>query len=250
MKKQPFFLLLLLAPLCLAAQTQQPTQTTQSAAHAPQKFSRWSLDILAGPAFPVGQYGSMESGIPGGGPVHTGGSLEISGTLHLDHSFGIVLLAGGQLNKGNGIPYIEPYTPTVKTYNSKYWRIARFMTGAEYALPLNKKQGLSLLARLLGGIQKTKPADYNFYFPNSDNRLSYPSVNLPASFTYQIDAGLKWQARSRIALMAYAGYNGSRTSRDFTYILESFAPPSQTVTRKGTFPTGSLLFRAGIEIGL
>ena len=121
---------------------------------------------------------------------------------------------------------------------------------SEYTFALNKKRGLSLLARVLGGAQKTKPADYNLYIGPNDERISYPYVHLPWSFSYQLDAGLKWQQKGRIALIAYAGYNGSQPSKDLTYAKVSYQQPYTLYTVRAKFPTGSLLFRAGIEIGL
>lgn len=147
----PAFLILVTA-LCGAARAQSQVQEHKehkehTQAQQPQTarqprlpFQRWSIDVLAGPAFPVGAYGSLDHQNPGGGPIHAGGLAELSGTYHLNGSFGIVLLTGGQLNKGNGIPYIQPLsvplTDPISTflpptaYGSQHWMIARMMTGA------------------------------------------------------------------------------------------------------------------------
>lgn len=261
--------MLILLAACTFAATAQKTRKSGPTPNAPEvhggphpldKFYHWSLDFLAGPAFPVGGYAGLDKGVPGGGPVHPGGVAELSGTCHLSRSFGIVLLAGGQLNKGNGIPYAQPPKPLppgtlpgaeiVTLYNGQYWAIARFMTGGEYTLPLTPKNGLNLLLRVLGGAQTTKPADYNYYFPDNGGRISYHYVSLPWSFSYQIDAGLKWQYRRRMALIAYAGYNGSQPSRSFTYLVSGSSTIYSYYSIQAKIPTSSLLFRAGIDIGL
>ncbi len=228
--------------------------------HAQEKLSRWSVDILAGGASPVGAFGSLNHQQPSGGPIHTGGLAELSGTYHLNRSFGIVLLAGGQVNKGNGIIYTEPPQPlppgtlpgdeqVQAAHGSQHWKIARFLTGGAYSLPLNKKNSLDLLVRVLAGVQKTKPATYNQYFDNDENYIAAPYIHLPWSFSYQVDAGLKWQQKGRIALITYVGYNGSEPSKDLTYL--NFSNQTYNYYKvKAKFPTGSLLFRAGMEIRL
>lgn len=243
-----------------AQQSAKPLQA-HKAAQTAKPPGHWSLDILAGPAFPVGAFGSLEHQYPSGGTIHAGGLAEVSGTYHLNRSFGIVLLASGQINKGNGINYVQPPKPLspgilpgdeqVETVDgSQHWKIARFMTGGQYSLPLNRKKEIDLLFRLLGGVQKAEPATYNQYFDNNEENFSYPRVNLPWSFSYQFDAGLKWQQTRRIALIAYAGYNGSESSRELTYLKVSDQGVWTYYPVKAKIPTGSLLFRAGIEIGL
>ena len=270
MKKRPFLLFLLVLSLlvtsCIVVQAQKRTATpetreTSNTLHPPKTFTRWSVDLLAGPAFPVGKYANMEHGVPGGGPVHMGGAAELSGTYHLNRSFGVVLLAGGQLNKGNGIPYTQPMHPLPPgtlpgayflgpPSNGEYWAIARFMAGGEYTIPIHRKRGLSLLIRALAGTQTTKPADYNYYFPDNGGRISYHYIGLPWSFSYQADAGFKWQPLGRVALMAYAGYNGAQPSKSFTYLVGDLTTVYSYYTIHAKIPTGSLLFRAGIDIGL
>ena len=259
MKKHLFPLLILSITGCIRLQAQTAASPQQT-----HPFHRWSIDALAGPAFPVGKYGDLDHQDPGGGPVHTGVVAELSGAYHFNRSVAIVLLANGQQNNGNGITYIQPPTaaPPVflfdpiligqmpLTFRRQHWMIARFMTGAEWTLPLNKQKSLDLLLRLLGGAQKTKPADYIRVIGPDDDRLSYPYVHLPWSFSYQIDAGLKWQLKGRVALIAYAGYNGSQPSKDLTYALLIPQQPYTLYNVHTKISTGSLLARAGIEIEL
>src|ERR1700748_520896 len=101
MKKHSLLLFFLTATLYGAAQTHKP---------APPAFHRWSLDLLAGPAFPVGQFTNLPSKAPSAGPIHAGGIAELSATYHLNRTWGLTLLTAGQLNKGNGI--LWPGEPT------------------------------------------------------------------------------------------------------------------------------------------
>jgi hypothetical protein len=260
MRKSLFFFLLTRTIFgCGAIRAQETTKAPQDQSTKP--FSRWSVDALAGAAIPVGAFGSLDHQYPSGGPIQTGGLAEVSGTYHLNRSFGVVLLAGGQINKGNGINYVQPPAPLppgalpgdalIPIFDgSRDWMIARFLTGGVYTLPLNRKNSLDLLVRVLGGVQKTKPADYSQNFDQNENRGSWPYISLPPSFSYQADAGLKWQQQDRIALIAYAGYSGSESSRELTYLKVSDQGVWTYYPVKAKIPTGSLLFRAGIEIGL
>lgn len=247
MRKHALMLLFLAATLYGATQTPSPT---------PTKSAHWSVDFLMGPAFPVGEFANQPYPNLGGGPVRTGGLAELSGTWHFNHSFGITLLTNGQLHQGNGVP-IPPSSSDlrsqqVQTYTDDRWKIARLMTGGVYTIPVNSRRGMDVLIRALGGIQKTKTADYNFDTGDGPRAISYPGVSLPLTFSYQFDAGFHWRLCRRLGFIAYVGYNGCRPTKKVQYavIYGGINGDTEVLKRTFTVPTNSILLRAGIDWSL
>ncbi len=217
---------------------------------AQEKPPRWSIGLAAGPAYPTGKFADLHNGVSTSGSVHPGGSAEISGSYQVCPSFSATLVVSGQINRGDGIPYNDPPSgsPVISdTYNDHYWRMARVQAGGVYTLPLSKDRRFALLVRVLGGIQKTKTADYSFagYLPSSGlTKFTYHGLSLPWTFTYEADAGLKWQLKRRIALVGYAGYNGCRPGKGLVYSIDR---AGDTYTLRATFPTGTVQGRIGIQ---
>jgi hypothetical protein len=252
--KKPVSLFILVIAFCSAARAQK-----QAAGSTHPPIPRWSFELTAGPAIPIGQYAGYSEQNRNLAPVKTGGLLELSGTYHVNRSFGIILLANGQLNRVKDRPsdvhtttqYIGPYVPT--PYEDR-WKIARLMAGGVCTLPLNKSRHFNLLARVLVGVQKTKTAGFTEgYVGDVNGYTPYNGSTLPLTFTYQGDIGFKWKPGGRLALIAYAGYNGSRPDYTVTYQEQnqttgySIPGPSLIALRhKTTLPTASLLFRSGI----
>ena len=233
------------------------TLGSAACAQVRQSKPRWSIDLLAGPAFHVGKYAGGDQPDGDNGAIKAGGLLELSGTYHINHRLGIVLLADGQINKIKNQIYFGVLTtsggvePSPSPYND-HWKIARLLTGGVYTLPLNKNKKLDLLVRALGGIQKTKTGGYEdmavagFYSP-------FASQTLPWAFAYEGDLGLKWHSHGSLSLIAYGGYNGSIS---FAHLKQPPYPTAlttsgyTTVVYKASFPTGSLLFRSGVSLDL
>lgn len=239
MKKHLLLLLFLTATLSTLAQT--PTT---------RKYSRWTFSLLGGPAFPVGGYYGMNKLYPHAGPVHTGGVAEFSADYWVNRYLAVTLLAGGQLNSGKGFPYAMSevnelvYHPNVQngpTYSGGSWKIGRLMPGVTLAYPVNKKQNLDVLIRLLGGVQWTRSANY----------YSVSGVDLPRAFCGQTDAGIRWRRGKHLALIAYAGYVGSSVKHDMVYYIGEGVMYSDITVSKSSahFSTSSFLLRTGIQYG-
>jgi hypothetical protein len=236
---------------------------TLSAMHANAQDTspRWSIGLTAGPAFPIGGF-HKTSAIDGESiTAHPGASTEINGSYRFCRSLSVTLVVNGQENKGTGIPY--SYDPSGATQASgsvkgNDWKIARILAGAEYTLPLAKKTGPQLLFRLIGGVQKTASPAYKMseavlFTPEGPYTcatctsgfplLAYPGLNFAWSFSYEADAGLKWKFRSRFAAIGYAGYEGSKPSKDLVLM--------NTINlQKSAFPTGTISLRAGVSYDL
>ena len=272
MKKYLPAFLILTAALCGVAQARAQTQkraqmqapTSAQAQHPTRTHRpRWSFDILTGLALPVGQFANMEQHNPVSGHVQSGSNIELGSTYHLSHRWGITILAGSQYNGSDratkAIPLTGPTTPDpalAALYAGHHWKMTRLLAGGVYTLPLNKKETLALLGRALAGIQKTETGNYSYLFPPSPDGITEffyrPGQHLPWTFSYQADAGFQWKPYRRWALLVYSGYNGCQPSYnlDVGKLLAPSAAGGNSDVRKLYFPTGSLLFRAGIEIGL
>jgi hypothetical protein len=230
-------------------------------ANAQDTSPRWSIGLTAGPAFPVGSF-HKTSAIDGETiTAHPGGSAEINGSYRFCRYLSATLVVNGQENNGAGIPY--SYDPSGATQASgpakgNDWKIARILAGAEYTLPLAKRKGPQLLFRLLGGVQKTASPAYKMseavlFTPEGPYTcanctsgfppLTYPGLNFAWSFSYEADAGLKWKFRSRFAAIGYAGYQGSKPSKELILM--------NTINlQKSAFSTGTISLRAGVSYDL
>ena len=271
MKKRIFPLLILATALCGAAraQAQQPIKAQEppraQAPESTQPLQRWSLDFLAGPAYPVGQFARTERQNPQSGSVHTGSILELSGTYHLNRHWGIALLGGSQRHNSDvdevAIPMSGPASPGpeyLALIAPQHWRMTRVLAGGAYTIPLNRKQNLALLARALAGIQQTKTSEYTYVmnYPGFGTSTSSLGVTLPWAFSYQADAGFQWRLYRWLSFLVYGGYNGCRPSynqhfADEGILINGIAiPTANGATIKFHFPTGSFLLRGGVQVSL
>jgi hypothetical protein len=230
-------------------------------ANAQETFPRWSIGLTAGPAFPIGGF-HKTTAIDGESiTANPGGSAEINGSYRFCRSLSATFVVNGQQNKGTGIPYsYDPSNTSQASGSAKGndWKIARILAGAEYTLPLAKRTGPQLLLRLLGGVQKTASPAYKMpeavlFTPEGPYTcanctsgfppLTYPGLDFAWSFSYEADAGLKWKFRSRFAAIGYAGYQGSKPSKELILM--------NTINlQKSAFSTGTLSLRAGVSYDL
>ena len=263
------YLLPLFTLLTLSAMRSSAQNGSSQAPTAQASPPRWSLGLAAGPAFPVGSF-HRSMGSDGGSIVaQNGGSAELSASYRFWRSFSATLVVEGQKNRGNnGIPYyyFPPGTSRAEgSMQGDSWKMARILTGAVYTLPLIKKTGPAFIFRLLGGIQKTASPDYKdpieylgttlsltCYNCGIASTVTYPGISFPWSFAYEADAGLQWRFHSRFSAIGYAGYNGSKPSKDLLYIgsYDQSTNSYTTYTRKYTTSTGTISLRAGVAYDL
>lgn len=244
------------------------TTTFSITAHAQQELPktepRWSFDILAGRAIPVGQFANTERQNPVSGAVHTGSILEFTGTYHLNRHWGITLLGGSQRHNSDidraVLPFGGPADPSAQwlaQFDPQHWKMTRLLAGGNYTLPLNRKQSLAVLARALAGIQQTKTSEYSYVLDYSGFTTSstFPGRTLPWTFSYQADAGFQWRLYRWLAFLVYGGYTGSRPSYNQHFEDDGISingipiPNANGATTKLRYPTGSFLLRTGVELG-
>jgi hypothetical protein len=231
--------------------------------------ARWSLDLAAGPASPIGSFHSIASMTSNSGYARTGYGAQLSGSYRIYHRLGVTLAAGYQQNPtATTLRYYDEANPLnvpPSTISHKHWTMTRILAGPSWSLPLAPKKGLSLRIQALAGALKTKIPDLTMYTPGLPNALVkgswyYQSYGpLPWCFAYQADAGLQWRVNRRLALTLDAGYDGSElqatynTTENYTSLppipgIHTF--PNQSVRMSSTVATGTLYTRLGIGIAL
>ena len=187
--------------------------------------------------------------------------MELAAEYRLCPHFGAILAFSGQFNPGNGAPSTlsSEYIADGQGYHPhlhRDWKLGRIQAGGVYTLPLTKRSGPALMIRALAGIQRTRIPDDSFIEPGSTQQVDVPGSAMPWAFSYEGDAGIKWNFPGRVALVAYAGYNGSRPAEKETGPLNygpniPFGSQGEVYhPQKISVPTGSLLFRAGIDYKL
>jgi len=229
-------------------------------AQTQQNPSRWAIGVTAGPAFPVGTLAGYHSPIQSSGGVSIGESAELSCEYWISRSFSVAMAFSGQLDHGAGIPrYLrmeqEDQSTKSNTGLKSDWQMARVLSGGMYTIPLSKRQGPALFVRLLAGIGKTRTPDYSFFSDNPGMPVSItePGASLPWTFSYEPDAGIKWDLSRRCTFVTYAGYSGSRPSKEVANVITSCPfggctgphPPSSE-----SFMTGTIFLRAGLGFWL
>lgn len=254
---------------CLKIPATAQTATAPRSDHpATTTFSRWSLSLETGPAFPVGAFHSIAQISPMAGYARTGYGAELSGNYRICHALGITLAAGFQQNPTattllySEFPGAQGQGPSSVT--RQHWSIVRLLAGPSYSIPLLPKKGLSLRFRALAGALKTKIPDVTISTPGPPNSLTTGSTDYFAygslhwAFAYQADVALQWNFTRRLALTLDAGYAGSKQEENYTS-AEYFSelPPYVGVTTTSyqpgrmtsTVATGALYTRLGIGIG-
>lgn len=254
MKKYLLPLSILFAALHLCAQTPIP-------ASKPRQLSRWSFGLTAGPAIPVGVFAGIHNEEATHKTVSIGTTAEIYGAFRIWHFLSAVLAVNGQVNHGDGIPGGLSDWPIYKIgeYHqgalANDWQIVRVLTGGIFSLPLTKHHGLTLQLRALAGTQKTRTPAFAYVDPRIlvaqgySNVLRASAQTLASAFSYQLDAGIKWNFKRKWALLAYTGYNGCEPGK-YPIITPGGPPGPQKIYEKVKLPTGMIAILAGVEFNL
>ena len=244
MKKRLYYPLAILIVLHTAANA----QTT------PEKPSRWSLSLSAGPSFPTGKFASKDLLSDESGDARIGAGAELALTYWLNPCIGLMFAAAGQENPiGTFTSPPDPGFGTLTIENDP-WKIARFLAGGTFSHPLSA--GFSLDFRALAGLLKTSIPGYT-YHTNSGSGLSTSqsagkaaAFPLPWTFAYEAGAGLKWQSPGRLFLRLDAAYIGAdpRLHQEITITVNGATTGTGTIAHKQ--PIGALLVGLGAGIRL
>jgi len=238
MKKQPLCALILITFLQTArAQTDAPKHPA---------IHKWSLDLSAGLAVPVGKFASNDYNAESG-HAKVGATAEFAVTRWLNPSFGITFAAAGQ---ENSIGKFTTYTNPGPAYSTEYdsWKLARLLAGVSFNRRLSKT-GFSIGVRALAGVLKTSAPGYTEYIGNHQNEVRTPSSPLHWAFAYEAGAGLKWQSTGKLFLLLDAAYAGSTPEYMRTYNLIEYGRPASYAIRHNQ-PISTVQFRVGAGLRL
>ena len=256
MKKKQLLLPALVLILSIPAKAQTPA-TSGSNHPATATFSRWSLSLETGPAFPVGNFNDKNFYSTSAGFARTGFGADLAATYRFCPSFGLALSAGFQDNPTAATaPYLNeapgPLNQEQTIVERNSWKIGRLLTGAVYEHALSKNKRLALRIRAMAGIVKTGvPAFRYVYSATEAVEVGWKYSHLSPGFAYQADAALKYAITKRISALVNAGYTGSRFTGRFTYdVLNPDGSSFESGRSSKTIALGTIQCRAGIEIGL
>jgi len=225
---------------------------TANAQTTPEKPSRWSLSLSAGPSFPTGTFASNDRLSSESGHARIGAGAELALTYWLNRRFGLVFAAAGQENAiGTFTSLPDPGFGNVTIENDP-WKIARFLAGGTFSHPLSAR--LSFDIRALAGLLKTSIPGYTYHTNSGSGQSNVqsdghaPGFSLPWTFAYEAGAGLQWQSPGRLFLRLDAAYTGAdpRLHQEFTITVNGATTGTGTIEHKQ--PIGAL--QLGLGAGL
>jgi hypothetical protein len=208
------------------------TLTYAQAQNAP---SPWTIGVAAGPAIPTGSFANKTPSYETYGSATTGIGAELTAGYRLCNHFGLVALAGDQVNSRDLSKFaaLWPQNGATPGYLAARWNIFRLLVGGAYIQPLSKHGGPTLQIRLLGGVLKTKVPASSIYSDPIQNASALP---MAWTFSYQADAGLKFKLARTLSLVTTAGYAAGNP------IYKNPEGPGGE-----RFHTGTVEVRAGLE---
>jgi len=225
--------------------------------NAQNKQPKFFAEAAIGPSFPIGKFdnknytGSFLSNTDGLAKVGIGINFSIG--YQLKQSFGTILSLGYSQNKQDANSF-ERYlknsygnniTTSIKTNN---WSVFKVMAGGFFVAPFSPANKLSFHTKLLAGVCKTGIPKFEYFYVNpqttNSEQLIFAKVNLPWSFCFQVNAGIKYQLTPKIYLLIDAGYFGSNPVYKYLY-NPNFPTPGNLATSEKSIRLSSLLVVAG-----
>jgi hypothetical protein len=187
--------------------------------------------ISVGPSFPVGKFSSTvpdSSSFPSA--AKPGPLITVSFSYKFRHSlFGVRILGGWQQNNVNDLAiarHLADGMPVgseigVKTDN---WHIWKILAGPTFEVPFTKNRKTSFECSVLGGVLKTTIPGYEIgaTYGNPPTAIfeSVSKIPLPASFCYQIDAGINYRITPSLLLTGNLGFMHATPVHSFTEYLD------------------------------
>lgn len=208
------------------------TITYAQAQNAP---SPWTIGLAAGPAFPTGSFANKNPSYETYGSATTGIGADLTAGYRLCNHFGLVALAGLQVNSRDLSKFaaLFPQNGSTPGYLAARWGIYRLLVGGDYTRPLSKHGGPTLQIRLLAGALKTKVPASSIYSDPIQNTLAQ---SMAWTFSYQADAGLKFKLARKLSLVTTAGYAAGNPVHKFA-----------NADGQQRFHTGTVEVRTGLE---
>lgn len=190
-----------------------------------------TLSLSLGPAIPVGDFASKNGFAPSSGLANVGALADLSYQRSFGHSrFGWMATLRGRFNYVDKNATIAPFAAQFPGYewsmNSSHWTAASALVGGYYQLPLTPK--LSLTANIeLGVAEAWSPKQSISGVRDSAGYGAVAAVLADlrsahaTAFTGLAGLGIRYQWRSRWALLARVDYTYLKPTFDLTATIET-----------------------------
>jgi hypothetical protein len=201
-----------------------------SVAQAPERFS---IQLTAGAAIPLGKFGT--AAFPrypiteANGSALVGPLAKLKLAYQLNHSIGLAVSMGWQLNGHNNAAFIDTLKMRYPGYDnykdhSDAWVLWNGMIGAFVLVPLEGKK-LYLRPELNAGIAKTSIPGYSYSAYNQNITFTGPpaesgsfgKIPMPWAFCYDVGAYLEWRGTAHLLYSAGMAFFHTAPSWQYTY---------------------------------
>lgn len=240
-------------------------------AKAQEHHSRLSVEVSVGPSFPVGKFASKDTANidpygsgkqPGWAKTGVGGQIVMR--YQLTTSFGIILLAGGQLNTQDRNS-LDKDIKSLFTWD-KYarvesktssWKTGKVMAGGFFLLPIAETKELLFQGDILAGVCKTSIPKYSYTVyddslsivfgnPYSIAAGRHSKITLPLSFCFQLSAGLKYFFTQKVFLTASINYFHAHPVRKYSIYADPMNPRGGKIEVKKKYGLSNINPEVGV----
>ena len=192
------------------------------------------------------------------GLAKVGEGLNLSFGYYIKNSLAVVLMLGGSQIKQDANSFDrylkntfgDNTSTSVETNN---WQVFKILGGGYLVVPFSAANKLSFQVKLLGGVCKTNipGSKYAYSVPGNPTPtvggVTFAKINLPWSFCYQVNAGVKYQIIQKIYLLFDTGYFGSNPIYKYSY-NPNFPSPGSSLQAKKNITVSALEVMAGAGI--
>lgn len=243
-------------------------------AKAQEHNSRFSVEVSAGPSFPVGNFASKDTlgmrlgdSNTSGGWAKTGLVVNLSASYNITRVFGWELEVGGQFNKRDGAPLKKVLRKIYATRDNlrisvkgSSWKIGKILTGGFFAVPLSSSDKFYFQGKVLAGVCKTSIPEYQYAVYDKDNPMGNPDgesvltagrhskTSLPLTFCYQLGAGLKYLLTQKMFLTASINYFDAQPVRKYSVYADPMNPGGERIEIEKKYKLRSINPMVGIGL--
>jgi opacity protein-like surface antigen len=193
-----------------------------------QNSKKSAINILAGPSFPIADFGNKFSDNPKAGLAKLGAFLAVEYDYQLAKD---IYLTGRLSGSIHGIDF-EYGAPTGSSLNmsTTNWKNANLFAGFSYMPQLTNR--LNFIARAIGGYQYTSSPEVKINISGSFNGSSTQESVGASSFGMLFGLGFNYEVTSDIGLRIIADYGNANPKFEVTQSsgnVATSAPSSQKI---------------------
>ncbi|HVW99001.1 MAG TPA: hypothetical protein VHA52_00955 [Candidatus Babeliaceae bacterium] len=203
--------------------------------YAQDSSGKLSLEVVAGPAVPLGTFASKDTSFKPAssgevaGWAKTGVAINVSVDYRVTSKIGVSLLAGWQQNVRDKAPLEKQLKGGNNegrniraVIDKEYWRVGKMMLGGFFETPTSTSGKLDFQSKILIGASKTAIPGYNYsviLLPSNDLSTAAKGgkISLPWAFCYQVNIGLKYFLSNKLSLLAQLDYFGAMPIHKYKY---------------------------------